>query len=39
LGLKISSLLFSDVSDNAISKGVTYFSIISGLVVIFRNII
>ncbi|MDC3051797.1 sulfite exporter TauE/SafE family protein [Acidimicrobiaceae bacterium] len=39
VGLKISSLLFSDVSDNAISKGVTYFSIISGLVVIFRNII
>ena len=39
LGLKLSSSLFSDVSDATISKGVTYFSIISGLIVIFRNII
>ena len=39
VGLKISSLLFADVSDNVISKGVTYFSIISGLVVIFLSLI
>ena len=39
LGLKLSSSLFSNVSDATISKGVTYFSIISGLIVIFRNII
>ena len=39
LGLKLSSSLFSDISDATISKGVTYFSIISGLIVIFRNII
>ena len=38
IGLRLSSL-FSNISETAISKGVTYFSIISGLFVILRNII
>ena len=38
IGLKLSSL-FSNISEITISKGVTYFSIISGLFVIVRNLI
>ena len=36
---KTINKICNDVSDATISKGVTYFSIISGLIVIFRNII
>ncbi len=39
IGYKLSSYLFFKVNDKVISKGVTYFSIFSGLIVIFRNII
>ena len=38
IGLRLSSF-FSNISEMAISRGVTYFSIISGLFVILRNII
>ena len=38
LGIGLSSKLFTKVSDKVISNGVIWFSIISGLVVIFRNI-
>ena len=38
IGIRISSSLFSKVSDSFIAQSVTYFSIISGLYVILRNI-
>ena len=38
IGLRLSSF-FSNISEMAISRGVTYFSIMSGLFVILRNII
>ena len=38
LGISLSSKLFTKVSDKVISNGVIWFSIISGLVVISRNI-
>ena len=38
VGIRVSSSLFSKVSDSFIAKSVTYFSIISGLYVILRNI-
>ncbi len=38
LGVSLSSKLFTKVSDKVISNGVIWFSIISGLVVISRNI-
>ena len=37
-GIRFSSSLFSKVSDSFIAQSVTYFSIISGLYVILRNI-
>jgi uncharacterized membrane protein YfcA len=38
IGIRVSSSLFSKASDHFISQSVTYFSIISGLYVILRNI-
>ena len=38
VGIRVSSSLFSKVSDSFIAQSVTYFSIISGLYVILRNI-
>jgi len=38
LGIRLSSLIFSKVSQSFLSASVTYFSIFSGLYVIFRNI-
>ena len=38
LGIRLSSLVFSKVSQSFLSASVTYFSIFSGLYVILRNI-
>ena len=38
LGIRFSTSLFSMVSDKLIAEMVTYFSIISGLIVIYRSI-
>jgi len=38
LGIRLSSLIFSKVSQSFLSASVTYFSIFSGLYVILRNI-
>ena len=38
LGIKLSNLIFSKVSQSFLSATVTYFSIFSGLYVILRNI-
>jgi len=39
LGIRLSSVLFSKISQKAIATSVTYFSIASGLYVILRNLI